>query len=132
MLNVLGQILGPYLIAVGEGDRPLDDVFQLPYVSGKGIAHEDLKRLGLYARDFFPESQAIFLDEMIDKKRNVVAAFAQPGQGYRHDVQPVEKVLAEVTLRDFMFEVPVGGGDDPDVQIDRRECSRHAGFASPG
>ena len=108
MLNVLGQILGPYLIALGQGDRPLDDVFQLPYVSGEGIAHEDLKRLGLNGRDFLSESQAIFLDEMSDEKRYVVAAFAQPWQGYGHHVEPVEKVLAEVALRDFMFQVPVG------------------------
>ena len=40
-----------------------------------------------------------------------------------HDVQSVEKVLAEIRLCDLVFQVPVGCGDDTDVQINRANAS---------
>ena len=45
------------------------------------------------------------------------------------DVEPVEQILAEAAVLDRLFEVGVGGGDDADVDGERRGVAERADFA---
>ena len=64
--------------------------------------------------------------EVPGQRRDVLGALAQRRQADRHDVQPVEQVLAEQALADQLPQVAMGGGDDADVGADR-VCGRRPG-----
>ena len=55
------------------------------------------------------------VEEVLDERRDVLAALAQRRHGQVDDVEPVEQVLAERALRDHVAQVAVGRGDDADV-----------------
>ena len=54
------------------------------------------------------------LEEITHQERDVLAPFPECRHPDRHDVQPVEQVFAEAPGADFLLQVPVGRGDDPD------------------
>ena len=56
---------------------------------------------------------------MPDQVGHVLDALAQRRQPQRHDVEPVEQVLAEQALLDQDAQVLVGGGDDAHIGLDR-------------
>ena len=58
-------------------------------------------------------------EEMAHEIGDVLEPLAQGRQPQRHDVQPVEQILAEQALIDLLLQVAVGGGDDPDIGPDR-------------
>ena len=66
---------------------------------------------------------------MTNQVRHVLGAVAQRRQAQRHDVEPVEKILAEKTLVDQDLEVLVGGGDNPHVGLDRGAAADRGVFA---
>jgi hypothetical protein len=49
---------------------------------------------------------------VVCQQKNVGLALAKWRHGDREDVEPVEKVFAETSLANLLFEVPVGGGDN--------------------
>ena len=69
-------------------------------------------------------------DESCDASgRDFVAAFAQRGDGEADDVQAVEEVLAKPSLLDQVIQTAVGGGDDADVDGERRRLAEGADLA---
>ena len=58
------------------------------------------------------------LHEVVGQQRDVLRPVLEVRQRDRDDVQPVVEVLAEGPLLDGLLEVPVGGGDHPDVDLD--------------
>jgi hypothetical protein len=58
-----------------------------------------------------------FFQEVIDQQRDVFAAFAQGRNAHREHVQAVEQVRPETPLLDRVFQVFVGRGDDPHVDL---------------
>ena len=54
---------------------------------------------------------------------DVLGPLAQGRQADRHDVEPVEQVLAEQALADQLAQVAVGRGDDAHVGADRRAAA---------
>src|SRR5436305_15247410 len=56
---------------------------------------------------------------MAGEERDVLPPLAQRRQRYRDDVQAIEEVLAERPFADPFFQIAVGGGDQPDVRLDR-------------
>ena len=56
---------------------------------------------------------------MAGEKRDVLPALAQGRQRHRDDVQAIEEVLPEGPLVDHPLQIAVGGGDQPDVRLDR-------------
>src|SRR5205823_4956224 len=57
-------------------------------------------------------------DEVTDQRRNIVAPIAQRGGREGDDMEAVVEVLPELPGRDQRGQVAVGGGDDPDVDVD--------------
>ena len=59
----------------------------------------------------------VFRQEVVGEDRDFFTALTQRRHLDRHDVQPEEEILAELTVRHRALEVAVGGGDDPDVDV---------------
>src|SRR5690242_7165203 len=56
---------------------------------------------------------------MRNERRNIVAAFSKRRDLDWKDAQAVEKILPKATFVDFLFQVAVGCGDDPYVNLAR-------------
>ncbi len=54
----------------------------------------------------------------VDEKRNVLAPLAQGRQVDRHDVEPVEEIVAEFALAHHRLEVLVRRGDHAHIDLD--------------
>ena len=52
----------------------------------------------------------------------ILAPLTQRRQAQRHDVQPVEQILAEQPLLHQMLKIVVGCGDNPHIRLDRTVC----------
>src|SRR5262245_34972045 len=63
------------------------------------------------------------VDEAPDEERDVFDPLPQRRNVDGKDVEPVEEILAERFLRDLLFEVPMRGGDDAHVDVDRLRTS---------
>ncbi len=66
-----------------------------------------------------PVTAAVALEEVGDEQGDVLFALAERRDLDRHDVQPVEEVLAEAALLDLLLQVAVGRGDDAHVHGDQ-------------
>ena len=62
---------------------------------------------------------------MRDERSYVFSTLPQRWDLDRKDAQTVEEILAKVTLVNFFLQVPIGGGNDPDINFAR------AGVADP-
>ena len=62
--------------------------------------------------------QGELANEVVDQRRDIVAALAQRRQFDVEDIEPVEKVGAELALLDQLFQILVGGGDAAEVHLD--------------
>ncbi len=75
------------------------------------------------------------VQEVLDQRRDVLAALAQRRHGQVDDVQAVEQVLAERALGDHVAQVAVRRGDDADVDASHRavgaDLLQLAGFQEP-
>ena len=59
------------------------------------------------------------LEEVSRQARDVLGPLSQGWHQKRQDVDPVVEVLTEAPLRDLLFDVLVGRGDDPNVHSDQ-------------
>ena len=105
--------------ALGEHQRLLDHVLELAHVAGPVVGHEPGQRGVVEPVDGRVGARAELGDEVRDEARDVVLALAQRRHVARHDVQPVEEILAEAPGGDLGFEVLVGRRDDAHVDLDR-------------
>ena len=60
------------------------------------------------------------LDKIVDQDRDVLAPLAERRQADGDDLEPVVQVAAERALFDRFLEIAIGGGEDADVDLDRR------------
>ena len=59
-----------------------------------------------------------FLSEVIGEHGNVFAALAKRRQREGNDIEPVIEIAAKITALDHSGEGNVGGGDDPNIDMD--------------
>ena len=67
--------------------------------------------------------------EVVGQGHDLLPALAQGWDVHRHDVEAVEEVFAEVAGVHGLLEVPVGGGDDADIHLDRARAPHPAELA---
>ncbi len=97
--------------------QPLDQVPQLPDVSGPFVLLEDRHRI---RGDFFhpqPLLLPVQLEKMPDQQRNILPALAEGRHHDRHDVQPIEEVFPKGAFFDFLQEILVRRGEDADIDL---------------
>src|SRR5205085_11822776 len=98
----------------------LDDVLELPDISGPVVFHEALESLFADRRGLRRRAVAMFREEVLDERGNVLLAIAERRHMDVDDVEPVEEVIAELLLLDLPLQVFVGRADDADVDLDRQ------------
>ena len=89
-------------------------MLQLPDVAGPGVPFERAQR-GLRQRDAPGSLGCGFLEEARRQRRHVLAPLAQRREPENEALQTEIEVLTEPALRDAALEIPVAGGDDPNV-----------------
>ena len=60
---------------------------------------------------------------------NILRTLAQTGEAQWDHIQPIVEILPEVACLDFLFERLVGGGQDPDVDVNGDVIADAADFA---
>src|SRR5262249_22599492 len=92
------QILGTDVRRRSECDRTFDDVLQLPYIAWPIVGQEDLANLwsdSLNARVRTSADVSVFLDELRDEQRDVVAPVGKPWHLNANLVQAEIEVSSE-------------------------------------
>ena len=102
----------------GEEGEAFDDIAKFADVAGPGIAAQLRDRVA--GKGFvFP---AVLLGDLArkmgDELGEIFEAIAQMRKGQRENIDAVEEVTAEFVISDTVFEVAVGGNDDPDIDLD--------------
>src|ERR1700756_1790557 len=96
-------------------DDALDYIAKLAYIPRPRVAHQPFNRVvgdlswasSIASRKFF--------QKMSSEQRNIFFAFAERGDGKWNYVQTVKKVFAEVSTRNFFFQIFVGRCDYANV-----------------
>jgi hypothetical protein len=76
-----------------------------------------------------PARAAVRGQEMARQRDDVLAALPQGRDQQRKDVEPIEQVFAKKTLRHRVGDVPIGGGDDADIEDHRLLAAHPLDFA---
>src|SRR5262245_39647613 len=119
--DAIGQISGQDRLALGDHHRALDDVAQLADVPRPGVALEQRGGLRINAPDS-ARVAPVRLDSLAQEARGELAYLLSPGpEGGDLElerVQAVQEIRPESPGFDHGPEVPVGRGDDADVDLD--------------
>ena len=108
------ELLVDARLVAREDHQPLDLVLQLPDVPRPGVGRQAPE--GPVGEALAPPAGGgVALEEVVHQDRQVLEALAQGRQAQGDDVEAVVEVLAEGAGGDPLREVPVGGGDDADV-----------------
>src|SRR5262245_7224272 len=112
------QVLGLDELRAAENHKALDQIPQLPHVAGPLIADHQPLGVGREPLDGFVEARVRVHDEVASERHDVVAALAQWRDMDRNDVEPIEEILAELSVLDAHLERTVGRGDDAQIDLD--------------
>ena len=110
-------------IAIGQNHGALHRILQLAHVAGPRMRHQHRQRLwrqGHLLADIAGDA----LDKVEREARDVFLALTQRRNRHREDRQPEIQVLTELTGRDGLSQHPIGGGDNADVDLDRRIAAK--------
>ena len=95
---------------------------------GPVIAGEHVDRGRRDAADVLAVLARVALQEVIGQQHDVRLPLAQRRREDREDREPVVQVGPERALLDEVLERPMGGGDQPDVDLDRRGAAEPLDF----
>jgi hypothetical protein len=59
-----------------------------------------------------------FLKKIIGENGNVRHSLSESGEGNGNDADTIVEVLSEISFGHFLMEIPIGCGDDPDIDFD--------------
>jgi len=116
--NACGQILRQQNLASAHRERVLDRVFQLSYVTGPGVCHQHSHRIACESARRLAMMLSELLQEVVNKKRNILAPVLQVRQKHRDNVEPVEQILPELAALDGFLEILVTRRNQPYVDWD--------------
>ena len=108
--------------AVSGDQGPLDGILQLPDVAGPGVSDQELTSLVAEARLATPHPLAQTAQEIFGEDENVSGALPQRRERNAEYREPVVEVRAEGAGLDQMLQIPVRGGDQPDIGPKRRRA----------
>src|SRR5688572_10152200 len=104
-------------IGIAEDDRTLDAILQLAHVARPAVGAELIKRGWRQHERRLRQIPTEALDEITGEDWDVTLARAERRNGDREHRETKVQVLAKLARRDAGLEVPVGGGDDPGVDV---------------
>ncbi|MBA7711270.1 hypothetical protein ES703_120226 [subsurface metagenome] len=113
-------------VAKGKGFSPAKDkgpfhrVLQFPDIARPRVGHEPYKGARLQGRHIHQAHlPGLLLHEVLHQGGDVVLSIPQGRDGDGKDLEPEVEVFAELPIPDHYLQVAVGGGDDPDIHLDR-------------
>ena len=101
-----------------DDHESLDHVLDLPDVAGPFIALQRSQGLFGHFRRRDPLIGGEPGKEVIDQGRDIVTPLGQARDRHRHDVEPVEQVLAKAPLGDLLLKVSRGRRNYPHIDPD--------------
>ncbi|MCK7499649.1 MAG: hypothetical protein MZW92_61555 [Comamonadaceae bacterium] len=102
---------------VGEVQGIFDRVLHLSHISRPAVIHERPQGFRREPGDVAGMRVAETLEKVGGQRRDVLLSFPERRQKDGDDVQAEEKVFAERSVPDGLFEIPVRGRDDPDIEL---------------
>lgn len=98
-------------------DHALDEVFQLTHVAGPVVLLQERQKPGT-ERERLAVLRAEAGQELVGQGEDILRAGPQRRNMDADHVEPVEKVGAEQAPLDLLFQVAVGGHQQPEIQLD--------------
>ena len=118
-LQVYAQGFVIYLVPVGEDNRSLDGVFQLPHVPGPLVGGYGLDRARGELHGRLAKPLGLVAQQALCQVQDVLAALAQGWQRQLQYVDAVKQVLAEAAIGGQAVQVAVGGADQAHIDLAR-------------
>ena len=106
-------------VTVSQHDHAFDHVAHFTYVSRPGVSFECVDDVRLEAFHGYAVAMRHLPVEMLDQLGDVLLALAQRGDAEGGDGYTVEQVLAKTTGRDLRTKIPVGRGDQLELNVAR-------------
>jgi len=106
-------------VIVSRHDHTFDHVSHFAYVSGPCVSFECLDDVRLEAFHGYAVAMRHLPVEMLDQLGDVLLALAQRGDAECGDGYTVEQVLAKTTGSDLRTKIPVGRGDQLELNVAR-------------
>ena len=113
------QVSGLDETALCQDHRSFDDVFQLPDVSRERMVPEHGHSTWSHPPDLLPDLLGALFQKVAHQERQVALPFPKGRNMDRNDIQPVVQVFPEGAFAHHLLEVPVGGGDEANIDGDR-------------
>ena len=82
------------------------------------VSREHSQEVGVNPLNGLVEFPVEVLQIELAEHRNVLRPLPQGRDADLHHIQPVVQVLAKVSLAYLLIQIAVGGGDNPDVDLD--------------
>src|SRR6266545_2591794 len=117
--------------AVGEDDRPLEAVLQLPYVARPLVGPQALACRRRDPDAFLAELLRQVPEEPVDQGIYVLRTIAQGWDPDRENANAIIEILPEKALRDHPVERPVRSREDADVDQEHRPTVGELELAEP-
>lgn len=117
LTQILGQVVPFDDVAPGEIDAPLDHVLQLPDIARPVVVIKDLPHLCRDVMDIGSEDPVVLVQEVLHQQVDVAAALPERRDVQVDDVEPVEEVGPKPSLYHQFFEIPVGGCNEPGIDL---------------
>src|SRR5262249_29426916 len=118
--DLFRQIFRPNGASRAHRDRPFHGIFELPDISRPAICRQQLMGFGTdsqYFRVWRAPDLPILFNKVRRELRNVFAPLSERGHFQWKDIQAVKQIFAESSLLNFLAQIAVGGGDDPDIDF---------------
>src|ERR1044071_7078291 len=101
-LSLQNEVLGQGIV-LRHRYRVFDSVFQLPHVTRPIMHHQFAQRLGREAFDFLFHMLAVFFQEVLYQRHDVIFSLAQWRKKYRNHVDSIKKIVAKQSLSHLLF-----------------------------
>src|SRR5262249_30683423 len=106
-------------VAVYQDDRALDTVLQFADVAAPRMSAQGFDRRWREDQRFLVHVPAEPLDKVPGEGRDIAEPITQRGNADRKDGEPKKQILAVLPGGYRLAQIAVGGGNDPDVDLQR-------------
>lgn len=100
---------------MAQDQAALDDILELPHVSGPGILNQSFQRRPIEILTRTLQTLGMIPKKMPGEERNIFGTFPQRGHMDGKDIQSVIQITAEPSLLNRSLQIGIRGGDYPHV-----------------
>ncbi len=112
-----GRLLGWTSRVRFQNQGTFHGIAKFAHIAGPAMRKQFLPRGVGEVVDIFVHRGAEQFQKMFGEQQYILAAFAHRRQMKLHDVQTMEQIFAELVGGDGQDNIPVGRGDEPDIDV---------------